>query len=394
MDDDVLEVPQGRFTLRRHPVPPDPSLRGHDAADAYALRWLAGEEAVGVPPFPTGGAPDGRWLVVDHLAGAAAVALHAHRSVLWSDSSLCHEGARRNLAANDLPEDAVEPLRSTHDPADVARVAVAVVKVPRSLEELDDLLRRLRPALVPGAVVVGAGLTRHVHTSTVEAFATIVGPTVTSHAVRRARLLHATLDPDLDVAPAAVPRPRPLDVAGTTVQQVARPGVFAGGALDGGTALLLGSVDWSVHAGAGHVVDLGCGSGLLGTVAAAHLPEAAVTFVDESYAAVASARATFVATHPRRSCTGLVDDAGRGLAPAGADLVLCNPPFHAQGARRDDVALRMFTAARRALRPGGTLVVVGNRHLGHHRALSERFDVVRVVGSDPRFVVTRATVAR
>jgi 23S rRNA (guanine1835-N2)-methyltransferase len=89
----------------------------------------------------------------------------------------------------------------------------------------------------------------------------------------------------------------------------------------------------------------------------------------------------------------LVDDAGRGLAPGIADLVLCNPPFHAQGARRDDVAARMFVAARRALAPGGSLVVVGNRHLGHHRTLRDHFDVVRTVGSDERFVVLRATVS-
>jgi 23S rRNA (guanine1835-N2)-methyltransferase len=388
--DQVLRVPQGAFTLLRHPVPPDPTLRAWDAADEYALAWLAGEEAVGIPALPHVG-PAGRWVVIDHLAGAPAVALHAHAPLLWSDSALCHEGARRNLVANGLPADAVTPLRSTHAPEEP--VAVALVKVPRSTEELVDLLRRLRPTLTAGAVVLGAGLTRHVHASTIAAFERAVGPTVTSHARRRARLLHATLDPDLAVPPAAVALPEPLDTPGGPVRHVARPGVFAGGALDAGTALLLASIDWPVHAGARHVIDLGCGSGVLGTVAASHLGQAAVTFVDDSYAAAASARATFVATHASRSCTVLVDDAGRGLAPGLADLVLCNPPFHAQGARRDDVAARMFVAARRALAPGGSLVVVGNRHLGHHRTLRDHFDVVRTVGSDERFVVLRATVS-
>ena len=43
----------------------------------------------------------------------------------------------------------------------------------------------------------------------------------------------------------------------------------------------------------------------------------------------------------------------------------------------------------RVLRPGGTLTVVANRHLGHHVALRRWFDDVTVVGSDPRFVVLR-----
>jgi 16S rRNA (guanine1207-N2)-methyltransferase len=50
----------------------------------------------------------------------------------------------------------------------------------------------------------------------------------------------------------------------------------------------------------------------------------------------------------------------------------------------------MFSGARRALRGGGELWVVGNRHLGYHVTLRRVFGNSEVVASDPKFVVLRA----
>ena len=50
----------------------------------------------------------------------------------------------------------------------------------------------------------------------------------------------------------------------------------------------------------------------------------------------------------------------------------------------------MFTGARRALRPGGELWVVGNRHLGYHVTLRRIFGNSELVASDAKFVVLRA----
>jgi 16S rRNA (guanine1207-N2)-methyltransferase len=49
----------------------------------------------------------------------------------------------------------------------------------------------------------------------------------------------------------------------------------------------------------------------------------------------------------------------------------------------------MFAGSQRVLRPGGTITVVANRHLGHHATLRRWFHDVTVVRSDPRFVVLR-----
>ena len=47
----------------------------------------------------------------------------------------------------------------------------------------------------------------------------------------------------------------------------------------------------------------------------------------------------------------------------------------------------MFVDAHKVLRPGGHLVVVGNRHLAHHAKLKKIFGGVNNLGSNAKFVV-------
>lgn len=82
-----------------------------------------------------------------------------------------------------------------------------------------------------------------------------------------------------------------------------------------------------------------------------------------------------------------------GLAqtpPETFDLILNNPPFHTHQTTTDMTAWRMFNDAKAALRPGGELWVVGNRHLGYHVKLRRVFGNCEVVASDAKFVVLRA----
>jgi 16S rRNA (guanine1207-N2)-methyltransferase len=119
-----------------------------------------------------------------------------------------------------------------------------------------------------------------------------------------------------------------------------------------------------------------------------------VTFVDESYQAVASAEATFrTNAGAGAKAEFLVGDGLSGVPAGTVDLVLSNPPFHTHQATTDATAWRMFTGARDALRPGGELWVIGNRHLGYHLKLRRLFGGCEVVASDPKFVVLRAVKA-
>lgn len=367
--DHVLTVPQGSFELFRAHHDPSQPLRAWDAADELVLAHVEEASVEGE-----------RWLLVNDGHGALATALAAHRPVSWTDSAVTMGATEANLAGNGIDPADVGLLPSTEDPEGI--VDVVVVKVPRTLALLEDQLHRLRPHLHAGSVVVGAGMTKDVHRSTIALFEAAVGPTPTSLARKKARLLLATVDPGLDPGPALAP------VRWTTpdgIEVVNLPGVFSATGLDLGTRLLL---DHLPSVGGGDVVvDLGCGNGVVAATVAHRHPGAHLVCTDESFRAVASARQTLEAVGA--SADLRVTDVLDGVADASADVVLCNPPFHAGGARTSSVAHRMFAEAHRVLRAGGTLTVVANRHLGHHVTLRRWFEDVDVVGSDRRFVVLR-----
>ncbi|MGW3874009.1 class I SAM-dependent methyltransferase, partial [Streptomyces sp. NPDC005069] len=133
---------------------------------------------------------------------------------------------------------------------------------------------------------------------------------------------------------------------------------------------------------------------LLGVVSsAAALPHPLVwfTIIDVSYGGVASAAATFRANLGTDVVADfLVGDGMADVPPGSVDLVLNNPPFHSHQATTDATARTMFHGARTALRQGGELWVVGNRHLGYHTQLRRTFGNCTTVAGDPKFVVLRA----
>ncbi|MGW4806119.1 methyltransferase [Kitasatospora sp. NPDC004272] len=376
----------GEFELARFPEDPREQLRAWDAADDYLLRHLH-EEAVPL---------DGAVTVLGDRWGALSTALAAKAGPLTAvtDSYLASRAIAANLARNGLDPAAVT-VRSTQD-APPARIDVLLVRVPKSLALLEDQLHRLAPAVHEGTVVAGTGMVTEIHTSTLELFERILGPTRTSLAVRKARLIHTA--PDAGLARPANPWPLryrlPDGIGVLSGRQVAnQAGVFCADRLDIGTRFFLQHLP-EPTGGPRRIVDLGCGNGVLGTAAALADPNAELRFVDESFQAVASAEETFRGNlGPDRAAEFLVGDALADLPTASADLVLLNPPFHSHQATTDAIARRMFTGARRVLRPGGELRVVGNRHLGYHVTLRRLFGNCRTVAGSPKFTIL-STVRR
>ncbi|GGU52023.1 methyltransferase [Streptomyces lavendofoliae] len=379
-----LTTPWGAYELARFPEDPRDRLRAWDAADEYLLNHLADS------PLPASGtvvAAGDRW-------GALATSLAGRfpaQVVQITDSYLTREATRANLARNGIDPGAVR-LLTTRD-APPQRVDVLLVRVPKSLALLEDQLHRLAPAVHPGTVVVGTGMVKEIHTSTLTLFERVLGPTRTSLAVKKARLIHCAPDPDLPRSPGpwplryALPADAPAPVAGRTV--VNHAGVFCADRLDIGTRFFLRHLPRGL--GRSRVVDLGCGNGVVGLAVALAEPGARLLFTDESYQAVASAEETFRAgAGPDAEAEFLVGDCLAGVPAGSVDLVLNNPPFHSHQATTDLTARRMFSGARRALRPGGELWVVGNRHLGYHVTLRRIFGNAEVVASDRKFVVLKA----
>ncbi|WP_371621778.1 methyltransferase [Streptomyces sp. NBC_01116] len=378
-----LTTSQGAFELARFPEHPRDPFRAWDAADEYLLRQLTDPETGPVDLSGTVAVVGDRW-------GALATALAAHRPVQISDSYLARRATLANLARNGIGQDAVRLLSSRDTPPD--RIDVLIVRVPKSLAFLEDQLHRIAPAVHSGTVIIGTGMVKEIHTSTLKLFERIIGPTRTSLAVRKARLIFCTPDPALPRTPSPWPYryELPADVgpvAGLTA--VNHAGIFCAERLDIGTRFFLKHLP--TRSGAVRVVDLGCGNGVLGLSAAIANPEAHLTFVDESYGAVSSAEETFRAGAPDGAKADfLVGDGLGDLDPGSVDLVLNNPPFHSHMATTDATARTMFAGARTALRQGGELWVVGNRHLSYHTHLRRIFGNCTTVAGDPKFVVLRA----
>jgi 16S rRNA (guanine1207-N2)-methyltransferase len=377
--DDRMTTPWGELALTRFPEDPRDRLRAWDASDEYLLRHLADERV----------ALSGTVVVVGDRWGALVTALAAHRPVQITDSFLSQEATRANLGRACVEPGTVR-LLTTQDPPP-GRIDVLLVRVPKSLALLEDQLLRLAPAVHESTVVVGTGMVKEIHTSTLRLFERILGPTRTSLAEKKARLIHCTPEPTLERPanpwPYGYTLPEGIGAAsGRTVLNHA--GVFCADRLDIGTRFFLQHLPDG--RGSRRVVDLGCGNGVVGTAVALADPEAEVLFVDESFQAVASAEGTYKANGVPGHAEFRVGDGLAGVPAGSVDLVLNNPPFHSHQATTDGTAWRMFTDARRALRPGGELWVVGNRHLGYHVKLRKLFGNSQLVASDPKFVVLKA----
>ncbi|MGI9606890.1 MAG: methyltransferase [Acidimicrobiales bacterium] len=369
-----LEVPQGVFELRRHPHRADRPLRAWDAADEYVLHHLAEQSSTDVVS-----------VLVNDGFGALSVGLHGLAPLIVNESAAGRMGTATNHAANQLSDPEARMVSIVdHLPE---RIDLLVIKLPKSLGQLEDQLHRLRPSLHPETVVVGAAMAKDVHTSTLDLFESIVGPTTTSLARKKARLIHATVDVDLEPEP----NPWPSRWRHDGLELVNHGGVFSSRGIDRGTRFLLESLPDAAALDPKTIIDLGCGNGIVGLDLARRFPDAILEFCDESFVAIASAFDSVEAN-------GVMDRSRFRVAPrlassfdeASADLIVVNPPFHVDRNRGDDTAWEMFVDSHRVLRPGGRLVVVGNQHLGHHAKMNKIFRNCNAIAANPKFVVLAA----
>lgn len=352
-------------------------MRAWDAGDEYLLNHLAEVESLG-----------DAWLIMNDSFGALACGLVDHGPQWLSDSYVSSLGATDNLERNSIDASSIRWLASFEDPN--GPLDVVVIKVPKTLSLLEDQLYRLRPLLHADSLVVGAGMVKHIHRSTLELFEKILGQTTTSLAKKKARLIHTQFDPDL--TPGQSPHPVRYTTDGG-LEAVNHAGIFSQAKLDIGTRFLLEQLPVMKLGTPASILDLGCGNGLLGAALGRRFDSAQITFVDESHRAVRSANETWAANHGDRQAAFVTTDVLDAVADQAIDLVVNNPPFHDQHAISDSVALRMFSEARRVLRPGGRLIVVGNRNLSYHSTLARLFADSSTITGNKKFVILSATKA-
>lgn len=369
-----LDLGTQQLELERYPQQEESTqLQAWEAADEYLLQQLENVDIGGRPV-----------LIFNDNFGTLACALHAHRPYSVSDSYMSQLATRHNLKLNGLDPEQVTLLDSLAELPAVP--AVVLIRVPKALALLEQQLRALRHVVTEDTLIVAGAKARDVHTSTMQLFEKVLGPTRTSLAWKKARLIFCQA---ADIVPPAAAETTNWTLEGTDWLIHNHANVFSRGSLDIGARLFMEHLPRGLN---GHIVDLGCGNGVIGLTALAQNPEAQVTFVDESYMAVASSELNVEHNLPQEldRCQFEVNNALAGIERESVQAVLCNPPFHQQHAITDHTAWQMFCDAKRCLQVGGELRIVGNRHLDYHQKLKRLFGNCTLVASNKKFVILRA----
>jgi 16S rRNA (guanine1207-N2)-methyltransferase len=377
-----ISVREREFTIATKPGVPDTLLAERLLADAIDVE------------------PGERILDLRCGTGLVGVALLARGAdvTLYDDNIVAVEAAKRTLEANRTA--GVIPARFWRESTEGVGVDarqkhatrgmtvspsydVAIINAPKGREVGRRLIRSAIRALKVGGRLYIGGANRGGVKSLIDDATDLIGSMnivkiKAAHRVAvgvRGESIDLTDDPDFTE--------HTVTVRDQAWRYVSCPGVFAWDRLDDGSRALIEMMQLKRTDA---VLDLGCGSGLVGLVAATLADR--VVSVDASALAVEATRRTYEINRVAAARTEvLISDCGSAVFDRTFDAVVTNPPFH-QGVGTDYVVARQFVIdAAQVLKPGGTLWLVANRFLRYELELADRFAEVRVAYEDNRFRV-------
>lgn len=374
------------FSLIRYPAKHQhKSLQAWDSADELLIEHVLTE----LGEVSLQGQP---WCIFNDDFGALGC-MFANQQPLWiSDSKIAWLSFAENLTTNQLPQVAMQDCLA---PLPAAPVLV-LIKIPRTLALLESQLLALRNVISPQTIIVAAARVKTVTRSVLNLFERLIGPTTTSLAKKKSRLIFC--QPDSKVISASIKDPFPTVwpcrlPSGMTVSVANHANVFSRQSLDIGARFLLEHMQVSEH---DKLIDLGCGNGVLGLNALSLAPGCQITFVDESHMATASAQQNVATNFPAQleDCRFVTSNCLESLLEQQPrpvfTKVFCNPPFHQQNTITDHIAWQMFHDAYELLGKGGHLIVVANRHLDYYHTLKRLFGGVTTLASQNKFVIFSA----
>lgn len=369
--------------LRRRPDLEAPELVAVDAADRLLLDVAA--EALR--------RTDGAIATIGDSYGAVtlgAVDLTGRSDLRSFQDGLVHE---RALARNAAEQGLHRAYRSYPlSPELLDGVSTVLLRLPRALDELDELAWTIAAHARPDVQVFAAGRLKHMSVSMNAVLARHFGAVTASLARQKSRVL-VSRQP-LAVPATAFPRRSGHDVGlDRPLELRAFGATFGGAALDPGTRLLLPhlqgiSVGGPVEA---EVIDLGCGNGAISAFLALSRPDLRLHASDQSASAVASTLATAAANGVADRVAVSRDDALSARPDASARVIVLNPPFHSGSTVHEGIAHRLFDACARVLTEGGELWTVWNSHLRYRPVLERTIGPTRQLDRTSRFTVTVST---
>ncbi len=299
-------------------------------------------------------------------------------------------------------------MRESESVSDAAVYPLVLLLPPRQRDEARALMARAVRATRPGGRVLACIANTEGARSGEADLARLVGPvsTLTKNKCRAfwsaplgappqsGDVDHPRVDHSLVEAWLTLDKLRPVHDG----QFVSRPGLFAWDRIDPATALLAAQLPTDLN---GRVADLGAGHGLLTALMLARCPKVkAVDLFEAEARALDAARINLAAFN---APNGDEPDAGQRVPltfhwhdvtaglPRSFDNIVSNPPFHnVSRAALPEVGQRFIAVAAGALRPGGSMWLVANRHLPYEAVLKERFGLVKTAAEGNGYKVIEA----
>ena len=391
-DSELLQSAFGTFRLRRE-TPRNSKIQKSGRALTYKA-WNAADEYLLNILRPVVNKAHAILILNDNF-GALTTCLAQFSPVFVSDSYSARSACKHNLSINPATDQKETEAGARIQFFDCLtmpkqRFDFVILHVPKSHALLEEQLYRLREVIRHDTQIIATGMVKYIHRNALQLFEQIIGPTHTSLAQKKARLIFCQPAPESWKGKS--PYPSCYQLEGTEHWLANHANVFSHSQLDQGTRLFLAHIN--KLPAAKKLIDLACGNGVLGISAKLAKPSSQVHFYDESYMAVASAKQNYMAIFKHSKCDSgaefTVENCLGNTPTESVDIVLNNPPFHQQHAIGDDIAWRMFVQSKAALRKGGELWVVGNRHLNYHAGLKRLFGNCELVASNRKFVLLRA----
>ena len=345
-------------------------------------------------------APGAHVLLLGCRHGALAVAL-ARRALtgeVWlrDDNIIALRMSEKTLQANAIVNAVVHPQISVL-PAGFEAFDTVVVEIPKGRLLIRRWLVEAFNALRMGSYLYLAGSNEQgIHSAIKDAEGLFGNKSILGYKKgnRVARFMKDTPLP-LSLTWAFEPGVYPetwlefdIEVLGKSMHLYSLPGVFSSDRLDDGTRLLLSSLE--VPPGA-RLLDLGCGYGLIGLIAAQN--EAThVDMVDTNLLAVAAAQAN-LALYGIQNARAFPSDALEAVIDRRYTHVVTNPPFHVGHSVDYQVTQAFIQQAWQVLEPEGQLLLVANKFIRYDLEMTPLFKPIERLAETNRYQLLSARKA-
>jgi len=359
----TFDTPAGSLQLATYPETGRETTQPWNSADDYLLS----EGLSDIPSDPH----QARLLIINDNWGALSCpfAQLGYQVSCYTDSFCSRMAISHNQQRNDIAEN----ITLINDLTEASQDTDSIyIQLPKSFDSLHFWLSQLIDAGLAGKTLFIAGMAKHIPIKWLNWLENHCQNYQQFPIRKKARLMTVTL-------PDRLPELKTLkgyEYNGNLYQGY--PGVFARDHLDIGSRVLLEHLPENIT---GHVVDLGCGNGLLAKEIHRQNPDIKLTLCDDSAVAIRSAQENLADIE---NASFIHTDALQDLQQP-ADWIICNPPFHKGNQVLTDIAQRMFAQAAQKLNKGGKLLVIANRHLPYSGQFKRHFGGFKVLHKDAKF---------